>query len=363
MTMTKKKKRILLFSILAGVVVIAAAVAAAVWLLSPKTEESAMTLAVKADNNYDPDQTVYIVLNGFDGQEEYPGTLPLYSFAMPEGYTHTVNAETSANRFATGYTDEYQTPEGGTLEFYQALASSNWRFSREGEFQEMTFGGTRVVCYHGEDFYGQKNSAVFWLHGDSVLTFSADWAMEDNELLGLVSRVDYEAVRQPIYSPWEFHWGSFTIETGENGYTNYSTRRYEITGNPQLPEEILFYGCNQPPEGFVKSQLFSQANSSYRSRMESYYRDTDAGRETLEIFCTTWPIQVFRDMPEKELNDHSLVQELTVGGHPGWYYQSETVAELVFLDDYRIVDITFQGQTTQQELLELGESLIEVPGE
>ena len=182
MSFTKKKK-LLLIGIPIGVVVVAAAILLCL-LLQPKEEESRMSLAVKSDGNYDPNQTTYIILKGFDWREDYPNTLPFYRFAMPEGYTHTVNAETSANRFSTGYTDQYQTPEGGTLEFYQTLASSNWSFSREGDFQEMTYAGNPVVCYHGED-----RSAVFWLYGDSVLTFSADWEMEDNQLLELVSRV------------------------------------------------------------------------------------------------------------------------------------------------------------------------------
>ena len=146
MTLTKKRKKILLIAIPAAVVVIAAVVVMAVLLLQPKEAESRMSLAVKVDDNYNPNQTTYIILNGFDWREDYPNTLPFYRFAMPEGYTHTVNAETSANRFSTGYTDQYQTPEGGTLEFYQTLASSNWSFSREGEFQEMTYAGNPVVC-------------------------------------------------------------------------------------------------------------------------------------------------------------------------------------------------------------------------
>ena len=354
MSFTKKKK-LLLIGIPIGVVVVAAAILLCL-LLQPKEEESRMSLAVKSDGNYDPNQTTYIILNGFDWREDYPNTLPFYRFAMPEGYTHTVNAETSANRFSTGYTDQYQTPEGGTLEFYQTLASSNWSFSREGEFQEMTYAGNPVVCYQGED-----RSAVFWLYGDSVLTFSADWAMEDNQLLELVSRVDYENLRQPIYSPWKLRRGSFAVVPDENNFAgyNYASSSYEITGNPEIPEEMFCYGFEQPPQGFVKNQHVSEANSSNSSYAESYYRDTSGQRETLNVFNTIWVRTFFSDLQGEELNNPDLVQDITVQGHQGWYHQSDTGAELVFVTDYLIVDMDYEGQITQEQMLALAESLVQ----
>ena len=358
MTLTKKRKKILLIAIPAAVVVIAAVVVMAVLLLQPKEAESRMSLAVKVDDNYDSNQTTYIILNGFDWREDYPYALPFYSFAMPQGYTHTVNAETSANRFSTGYTDQYQTPEGDTLEFRQSFASSNWRFNGEGEFQEMIYAGNPVVCYHGED-----RSAVFWLYGDSVLTFSAGWEMEDNQLLVLVSRVDYENLRQPIYSPWEFQRGSFAVvpdDTNDWGY-NYSTQWYEITGNPEIPEEMFCYGFEQPPEGFVKSQLASEANSSRSSYAESYYRDASGQRETLGVFNTIWARSFFSDIQGEELNNPDLVQEITVQGNQGWYHQSDTGAELVFVIDYLTVDMVYEGEITQEEMLALAESLVQKP--
>lgn len=358
MSFTKKKK-LLLIGIPIGVVVVATVIMLC-YLFLPKEEESTMSLAVKSDGNYDPNQTTYIILNGFDWREDYPNTLAFYSFALPEGYTHTVNAETSANRFSTGYTDQYQTPEGGTLEFYQTLASSNWSFSREGDFQEMTYAGNPVVCYHGED-----RSAVFWLYGDSILTFSADWPMEDNQLLELVSRVDYENLRQPVYSPWEFQWGSFAVvpdETNDWGY-NYSTQWYEITGNPEIPEEMFCYGFDQPPEGFVKNQHVSEANSSNSSYAESYYQDESGRRETLNVFNTIWARTFFNDIQGEDLNNHDLVQDITVQGNQGWYHQSDTGAELVFVTDYLIVDMVYEGQITQEEMLALAESLVQKPME
>ena len=356
-TLTGKKKKLLFILIPAAVVVIAAAVV--LWLLlSPKEQSNPMTLAVKTDEY--TDQTTYIILNGFDWREEYPNTLAFYSFALPEGHTHTVNAETSANRFSVTYTDQYQTPEGGTLEFRQTVADSNWSFSGEGEFQEMTYGGSPVVCYHEEE-----ESAVFWLHGDSVLTFSADWAMEDNQLLELVSRVDYENLRQPIYSPWEFHWGRFDIVPDENNFVgyNYASSSYEITGNPQLPEEIFFYGCPEPPQGFVINQTRMEAYVEPGAYREAYYSDGSGQRETLEIWNTTRPYPVFHDISGEELNNHDLVQEITVNGHSGWYHQSDTGAELVFVTDYLIVDMVYEGEITQEELLSLAESLVEKPME
>ena len=71
--------------------------------------------------------------------------------------------------------------------------------------------------------------------------------------------------------------------------------------------------------------------------------------------------QVFGDIRREDLNNHDLVQEIAVQGHQGWYHQSDTGAKLVFITDYLIVEMNYQGEITQEEMLALAEGLVEKP--
>ena len=74
-------------------------------------------------------------------------------------------------------------------------------------------------------------------------------------------------------------------------------------------------------------------------------------------------MQVFDDIRREDLNNHDLIQEITVKGNQGWYHQSDTGAELVFVIDYLIVDMDYEGQITQEQMLALAESLVQKPME
>lgn len=346
-------KKILWIGIPAALALLAAGVILSL-IFSPKENESTMTFTIKSD--FDSSQTTYIILDSPSVQEIPSKVLPCYSFTMPQGYTQIINAQESANRFSGSHIDEYQTPEGTTLEFRQTYANTSWSFSGTGRFQEMTYGDSPLVCYHGEN-----NCAVFWIHGESVLTFVSEKAMEDAQLLELVNRVDYQTLRQPICSPFAFQQGSLTLISDPKLGSVYDTQSYAITGNPQLPEEIFVYGWAQPPEGFSVNSSRMEQDTGPGSYREAYYRSESGRRETIELFSTVFPCTIFNDIQGKALNDPGLVEEITVNGYPGWYHASKTGAELVFITDYLIVDMLYEGEITQQEMLALAEDLIQKP--
>lgn len=355
--MTKKKKTILWISLAAGVL----AVAAAVFLLFSFRQEEPMVRLVKLESL--GEEPAYIVENGLDPQA-VSAPQPCYSFDAPPGYIQTRNAQESANRFSTTYTDRYQTELGGVLEFSQVPADSQWRKTLSGTFREIKVGDLTVVCCHKNDFSG-VDSSVFWVYGNRVLTISADWTMDDNQLLELVDRVEYDVLREPVYSSLEFHYGSFEPDS-ENHLSGqeYDYQRPYITGNPKLPEEILYYGFASSPEGFVLNERLSQTDAVQGIWTEVYYRDASGQREQLTLNCFTGREKpVFENIDLEQMGDRSLIQEVSVQGTQGWYYQGEDGAELVFLTDYLIVQLSFEGGMTQPELLSLAESLVQKPAQ
>ena len=83
----------------------------------------------------------------------------------------------------------------------------------------------------------------------------------------------------------------------------------------------------------------------------------------MDVFNTIWARSFFSDIQGEELNNPDLVQDITVQGRQGWYHQSDTGAELVFATDYLIVDMVYEGEITQEEMMALAESLVEKPME
>ena len=352
MTLTKKKK-ILLIVLPAAVVVIAAAVVVVVLLLNRSSSATPWQLQDISQYN-GTGKTEYAIANGLESNAELPQPMPFYAFTPPEGYTHTENAQETANRYSTNYYDEYKTSDGKkVISLTQQPVFVSWRYSAEGSYQEVQFGNTKVVCRTGDE-----DATAIWIHDQTVLTLFVNQAMEETQLLELVGRVDYDNLRQPIYSPWEFRQGLY-IEAIIDGILVTHDDPYQIIGNPQLPEEMLYYGFASAPDGFTCDQRRTELNSKDGLLMEFYTGD----QADLCVYSTMVSQQVFIDIQGEDLNNHDLVQDITVQGNQGWYHQSDTGAELVFVTDYLIVDMVYEGQITQEEMLALAESLVQKPME
>ena len=355
MILTKKRKKILLIALPAAVVVIAAAAVVVVLLLNRSSSATPWQLQDISQYN-GTGETEYAIAGGLESNADLPQPMPFYAFTPPEGYTHTEDARETANRYSTHYYDEYKTSDGEKIiSLTQQPAFVSWRYSAEGSYQEVQFGDTKVVCRTGE-----QDATAIWIHDQTLLILFVNQPLDENQLLELVSRMDYENLCQPIYSPWEFHWGSYAetvVDRDGEEIVQTSSQYYEITGNPQLPEQIQYYGFAQPPEGFELNQRLTELNSQEGFWMEFY-----TGEDAEFDLCTrVTGTQVFGDIRREDLNNHDLVQEITVQGHQGWYHQSDTGAKLVFITDYLIVEMNYQGEITQEEMLALAEGLVEKP--
>ena len=353
-------RKAVVFLLIAAVL---AAIGITLWLtLSPQPEQTAMELVQEEDPALPPGTVNYIVSGGLDLTQGR--SLPIYSFSPPEGYTHSVNAQETANRYSDSYEDQYRSPDGGTLTFTQQAAYFNWSCSGSADaFREMQFGGTNVICRLEEGA-----SSAFWLEGESILQLSADWAMDENQLLELVSRVDSSNIRQPIYTPFSFEEGYCRQET-VNGATQTLRQNYRVVGNPQLPETPDYLVYAQPPQGFVYSEPSSETNNAQGFQTVCYYSTSsdDAGRANVLIVTnSSQRREIFTHLTDEELADPDLVQEVTVNGRPGLYCFSGNQAELVWLEEDMIVSLSYTvyvGSGSSQRMVELAEQLTRSSGQ
>ncbi len=327
------------WAVLLGIVAVAA-MGVTLWLvLSPKQEAATMELVEEQDPALAPGNTSYLIAGGLDRSASLPTPMPYYGFSMPEGYTHTSNGEESANRLSESYTDLYRSPEGGSLILYQQPAYYDWNRSGTGTFREMQFGDTKVVCR-----MEQTSSSAYWIHDNTVLELTADWAMDENQLLELVSRMDYHANRQPIYSDLAFQ--------QEDG-------TYSLTGNPQLPDQLGYYDFPQPPQGF-SAFLSNEESSNGSYRYFSTSSTSDGDTDLLEVHTYSSGDKLFAQMENREPPSSDNVRQVTVNGKDGLFYQSGNYTEVVWLEGEVAVGLSYTayiGTGTLERLEEYAQSL------
>ena len=327
------------WAVLLGIVAVAA-MGVTLWLvLSPKQEPAVMELVEEQDPALAPGNTSYLIAGGLDHSASLPTPMPYYGFSMPEGYTHTCNGEESANRLSKSYTDQYRSPQGGSLTLHQQPAYYDWNRSGTGTFREMQFGGTKVVCRMAEN-----SSSAYWIYHNSVLELTADWAMDENQLLELVSRMDYDANRQPIYSDLVFR--------QEDG-------TYFLAGNPQLPDQLGYYDFPQPPQGFsayLSNEESGDGNYRYYSAFSTANGDTDQ----LEVHTYSSGTALFAQKDNSEPASSHTVQQVTINGKEGLFYQSGNYTEVVWLEGDVAVGLSYTAYTnagTLERLEEYAQSL------
>ena len=224
--MTKKKKRILFIAIPTALVLITVGVL--LWLWLGQTGEEYKPFDVRRDQN--TNTITYCAVKGEVDQTAAANLeLPCYELHPPEGWTQTENAmegyvpdtlpRSYVNMTWDWYCDRYQSPEGVELTFGQRPAGeqlltqpdSTDSYSISGDLdpafiQEVQFGDTQVIYYQHPDSELDENwnpvkitrTGVYWIHDQSLLHLSCTKAMEVNEMLELISQVDYQAQREPI---------------------------------------------------------------------------------------------------------------------------------------------------------------------
>lgn len=354
MSLTKKRKKILLIAI-SAVVVIAAVAVILFLLLQPKEEEGMRLESVSQQG--DGQACRYQVVGGPDYQAVYY-PLAFYGFTPPEGYVHTQNAEEQANRFSISYHDEYSGTEDGipvTISFGQSVAYNGYTINFAAGIQplEIRFGNLMVL-------YGKNENSAFayWLYQDSLLSIAVNEPISQNKMLGLVKQVDTQTVREPIYSPLNLQRGgrSETLET----------KYFTSTGNPEIPDPILPFEFAQLPKGFQRQtaqETAVETLSPFFPEIVFTYQNEARNTITLTHYIGGKVLFSFDNDQLKNPDITDRVLDVTVGEYPGFYYQIWQGAQLIWVQDYFTMELDYQGQITQEEMLALAESLVQKPME
>lgn len=369
MTLTKKRKKILLIAIPAAVVVVVGAIVLIFCLLfSPKEEEMRLEIWDPMDGS----EVLLVVWDGIEDVNDISLPLDFYEFDPPEGYVLTENAEDYANRFSTSYSDTYQKtgpevdPSMGwvpTITFTQRVAFEQEDVAIGSYFrQEIEFGDLKVIYYST-----RETSGAYWLYGNSLLQLDCTEKLQQNEMLELINRVNYDAGREPNYSPLELQRGGIVVEETEMS-TSTSIQYFEAHGNPQLPEQMQFYCFDPAPEGFQAYTALETSTSDWINKTPKEleevtlrYRNQAGDRLILTNSPGSVSLFVSAHLDVQNEEEVAKVQDVTVNGNPGFFYTNGGHSYLAWIEDYLTIEMDYEGEITQEEMLSLAESLVQTP--
>ncbi len=375
MTLTKKRKKILLIAIPAVVVI--AAVAVILFLLLQPKEEEGMRLEI-----LDPQDGTAVVVAVQDGIEDVNDiALPLdfYRFNPPEGYVQQQNAEDNANRLSTSYTDIFvkegaNLGEETTITFTQRIALEQSSLSIGNYFrQEVEFGDLKVIYFRSGDDGSTSVpvSGAYWLYGNSLLELRCTERLQQDEVLELVHRVDYSGDRTPNYTPLQLQRGGVVVtETG--AYTSHTIQNFSSFGNPQLPAPIVPYDFETPPEGFSAYTALESDTTEWVNDVPEElqaasvivrYRNQQGDRLILTNLPGPGSLFAAARLDMQDEQEVAQVLDVTVNGNPGFFYADYDTSYLAWISDYLTLEMTYEGQITQEEMLALAESLVQKPME
>ena len=398
MTLTKKSKRILLIAIPAAVIVAAAAVI--LWLVLGRAGETYKPFDVRRDQN--TNAITYCAVKG--EVEQTPETvdqiqLPCYTFTPLEGWTMTrdgmSNPSVVVNPGIAWYSDLYQNEAGEEMGFYQMPAAADLLTDRDpdssiiysgppsllpSEIQEVQFGDTQVIYYqrHYTDSHWENDawtetpvtrSGAYWVHDQSLLNLDCPGELDINQVLELVSRVDYTSQREPVEvkepaQPLYLVAGGTVNTNTPDGRIVTQSSSYCSQGNPDIPdppqlpafpppEGYTLEGSQEDPAGYVIQQKYVDGQGeliSYLCRAGTYrFFEQDQG--TAQFYLP------FLGMSSEELADPNAVQDATVNGNPAFLHINDQVAEIGWIDGYCTLELRCTAPMTADQLIALAETV------
>lgn len=356
--MTKMRKKLLAILLPGGVLVLAGAIALMLWLTAKPEVEKPFFI------QRDPDTgqiTRCELQQGLTQGEEYTDLpLPYYAFSMPEGWTHTQNGAESADRYSTEYRDGYQDETGAEVQILQTVAQQPYTALPD---QEIQFGDIQILYYGSplpDSYLAGHYTIARWVYGDSLIQMRCNRKMDPDQMVELVSRMDYNTLVEPIYSPLVLYTPDHPDPNLEQG----EVQGYWTSGHPQLPQPVELFYLPQAPEGFtcIDSGLFpdyvnglSFSNGIYRNEagQDLYFH---CSVEPGNLFVSSYPFT--SDITPEELQDSDAVIPVTVKGNPGYVHINSEVSQIGWMDGYCTLYIHSAAPMNQQELIALAESVL-----
>lgn len=285
------------------------------------------------------------------GAEENPDSwdlpLPLYRFSpTKEWYSRLRGAEENANLLSYRHQDIYRNAPGELLYFSQQIAVKGQFLPAE---QEAWFGDCQVIYAQQTDGQGKTSTTIYWVHDDSLLSFVCTTDKTLNEMLELVSRVDYQSQRTPSYSVLSL------MPCIERGGVRLP---YRSSGNPEIPVDYQFLAFSQPPEGYTADISYNQSNNSFPlDHITLGYCDQEKNQLTLDCWLGDNGSTIgegFQGGLATETDPYAY-QPVQIKGNPGYYYVGENSWELAWTQGYCTLQLISQTPMTSQQLLALAE--------
>lgn len=403
----KKRNRKILLFLLMGAVLLAAVITAVVLLVNqPKPEQQPTGPWLKEIRPTQAGGAYSYQVTGGITAEQAQCPLPCYTFIPPAGYNQVLNAQEDANTLSYHYTDLYSTlgKEGFVRWDCENFASiweedyQHWvefgnvrseevqedrirfeqQFAMDGVTVDFEEGVTPARWKLGDStlYYGSngETTQIIWIYENSLLSLTTTQILDQGAVLDWVtSQMDYTQA-QPIYT------SSLTLVRGESfqeynarnpGEEEYYIQCFRAEGNPKLPEDIAPYDFAVPPEGFSQTTQSGSEEEVFRTpdALKGYttrYRGED-GRIQIYNHAGSTPVLELDSMviQGESINGvvYQPVEDVTVNGQPGFYYQDGNTSKLAWITDYLTVELYYEGQITKEELLALGESLVPKPTE
>ena len=352
--MTKKKKKLLWILISVGVVVIAAGVALTFWL-TREEEPQAFLLDVSA---YDNVTNSVLKVNNPGADSEGPTPLPRYPASAPEGYEQLRDSADFANRYSTSYQDVY-CRENQMVYLSQSYARDQQQVDllTYAHFETVQFGGREVFCYTEDEYSG-----AVWLDGDHLMELLVYGTMERDDLLAWVAGVDNQNPVEPATRPLEFVPG-YRIQAGtyEDGTPRWEMEFTSIAGNPAPSDNPTQRVFSQAPEGFT---LQEEMQDSWEGQYFGWeYQDTGGNRLTLEnwTFSDYNPVHTISIWWSNDDDNWENTSPVTVNGREGRLYHQEDASELVWLEEDYVVQVTYDGSATPEQMVAWGEQTMLQP--
>ena len=324
-------------------------------------------------------EIIYCAVKGEEAADPYDDALfdlaeplPCYTFSLPEGWAMIQDGlETGVLNY---YIDIFQTGEGGKLEFAQSPATAQVLASQgisdpytnhgvmdPSTIQEVQFGDIQVIySLEGE------LTRVYWVHEQSLLSFASHQKMDVNQMLALITRVDYNALRdqpQQTFKPLSLQRGSYQ-EVQQGTAVEVQSQPYCSIGNPVLPEESVLFVLPQPPQGYALVDRDEQTDNGY---LLEKYQNREG--ELLAFSFVIGPDSFFgkiqndhvyfpfKDLSNQELADSAAVQDAMVNGNPAFVHINQDVAEIGWIDGYCTLQLRSTAPMTAQELIALAETV------
>lgn len=311
----------------------------------------------------------YNVLNGNEVSEE----APRYQLAVPEGFVSLWD-NSLARKESTFFLQQWYNPD--TLDVLTLT-------------QQSVHAGLGLMLYYPLEpvqqngitvFYGsseqQNRSCAFWLYGNVSFVLEYSGQVDREQMLDWVAQMDYTpADPQPNPDPSS----EFYVQIVDRNDSNQDRALYPIGKGfayrltPEIyelmeeeetgREENIDYNFASAPEGYTlirtkdNTIIDSEEISGFSTNGAEYTYQNSQGRQIVLTQYIAVPLPKPGGFYYPPIDSTKPMEEVQVSGMAGLYVQEEDYAKLVWRYGGRLMEITCDGQMSQEEMIALAQTV------